>query len=163
MFDRFRLALPSPLFPALIGQYATNFMGVRRRRRDSTPMCRTFGGRDLEKGGGWLEVSTVSAWPRSPTCASDACPKRRRARCDWCTGTCAKPGRGTAAMVAERREFGRFHLLVWNGDELQFAGNYPSSDRKRSSPSASPGDAASMMTGPKGVVRKRLARLAGQR
>jgi uncharacterized protein with NRDE domain len=86
-----------------------------------------YGGRDLEKGGGWLQVSTHGRLAavtnvrvgRTPEAAS-------RSRGELVHRCVRETGAALPAWLPEAAgEFGRFNLLVWNGDELKFAGNHP--------------------------------------
>lgn len=97
-----------------------------------------YGGRDLQAGGGWLMVSTrgrLAAVTNVRTGAPD--DGRPRSRGALVRGFVA--GTQTArdaidALAADAPEYGRFNLLLWDGDALQFAGNHPAFQRHAVAP-----------------------------
>jgi len=86
-----------------------------------------YGGRDLEKGGGWLEVSTRKRLAAVTNVRVGRTPEAAaRSRGELVHRCVRETGAALPSWLPETAgEFGRFNLLVWNGDELQFAGNHP--------------------------------------
>ncbi len=88
-----------------------------------------YGGRDLQAGGGWLQVSMrgrlaavtnvrVGAHP-------DAAPRSRGALVrDFVRDDAGSDGFLTA-LAADAPDYGRFNLLAWDGAALGFASNHP--------------------------------------
>lgn len=88
-----------------------------------------YGGRDLAQGGGWLLVSTRGRLAAVTNVrvglAGEAAPRSRGALVrDFVAGT-ATAGEFVTALAATAAEYGRFNLLLWDGESLQFAGNHP--------------------------------------
>ena len=91
--------------------------------------AQVYGGRDLERGGGWLQVSTqmrlatvtnVRAGPGAPEAArSRGWLVREFVRGD------SEAVEYAAALEGIAAEHGRFNLLLWDGAELVFASNHP--------------------------------------
>jgi uncharacterized protein with NRDE domain len=88
-----------------------------------------YGGRDLLRGGGWLQVSTrgrlatvtnVRAGPR----AEEAPRSRGWLVRDFARGESDAVG-FAATLAPASREYGRLNLLLWDGSELAFASNHP--------------------------------------
>jgi uncharacterized protein with NRDE domain len=88
-----------------------------------------FGGRDLTQGGSWLLASTrgrfaavtnVRAGHERRGCAAFARPPGAGLRDGRCVGRVIRDGARPDAA-----QFGRFNLLCWDGDVLQFASNHP--------------------------------------
>jgi uncharacterized protein with NRDE domain len=86
-----------------------------------------FGGRDLEKGGGWLQVSmrkrlaavTNVRVGRPPEAAT-------RSRGELVHRYVRGNEPGLPGWLRESAsQFGRYNLLAWDGERLHFAGNYP--------------------------------------
>lgn len=88
-----------------------------------------YGGRDLVQGGGWLMVSTrgrlAAVTNVRAGLAPDAAPRSRGALVrGFVRGNAS--ARDTLATVREQApDYGRFNLVLWDGDELSFASNYP--------------------------------------
>ena len=88
-----------------------------------------YGGRDLAQGGSWLLVSTrgrlaVVTNVRAGL-AGEAAPRSRGSLVrDFAGGSASGPDfvEGLAATAAE---YGRFNLLLWDGDSLMHASNHP--------------------------------------
>lgn len=94
-----------------------------------------YGGRDLEKQGGWLQVSARGRLA-AVTNVRDGIPAERApcsrgqlvsrfvrsdaAARDW-----------LAALEPEAHDYGRFNLLLWDGHEAWVAGNHPAWWRQR--------------------------------
>lgn len=88
-----------------------------------------YGGRDLEKRGSWLQfsarrrlaaVTNVRVGP-----AADPAP---RSRGQLVTGFVRDPrdaGAYAAALTGSAMQYGRFNLLLWDGQRLVLAGNHP--------------------------------------
>lgn len=97
-----------------------------------------YGGRDLQAGGSWLLASTRGRLAavtnvrvgRNP----EAAPRSRGALVRaFASGTdSAVDFASTLAPTAA--EYGRFNLLLWDGDTLEFASNHPSFVRLPVSP-----------------------------
>lgn len=88
-----------------------------------------YGGRDLEKQGGWLQVSArhrlaavTNVRAGVPT---DAAPRSRGALvADFVRA--GLPARAwLSALQAQAGAYGRFNLLLWDGASLALAGNHP--------------------------------------
>ena len=86
-----------------------------------------YGGRDLEKGGGWLEVSSRRRLAAVTNVRDGRVPETAaRSRGELVHRCVREPGPAIPTWLPEAAgDFGRFNLLVWNGDELGFAGNHP--------------------------------------
>ena len=86
-----------------------------------------YGGRDLEKGGGWLQVSTRRRLAAVTNVRAGRSPETApRSRGELVQ----RLVRETGAMLPdwlpeEAGQFGRFNLLGWDGDDLHFASNHP--------------------------------------
>jgi len=88
-----------------------------------------YGGRDLAQGGSWLLVSTrgrlaavtnVRAGP-----VSDAAPRSRGVLVrDFVQGN-ATSAAWIASLQPDAHEYGRFNMIVWDGDTPLFASNHP--------------------------------------
>jgi uncharacterized protein with NRDE domain len=88
-----------------------------------------YGGRDLVRGGGWLQVSTrrrlatvtnVRVGPRP----AEALRSRGWLVRDFVRGD-REAGEFAAALPDTAGEHGRFNLLLWDGNDLVFATNHP--------------------------------------
>ena len=91
--------------------------------------AQVYGGRDLERGGGWLQVSTrmrlatvtnVRVGPK----AQEAARSRGWLVRDFVRGE-SEATAYAAALESTASECGRFNLLLWDGAEMVFASNYP--------------------------------------
>ena len=91
-----------------------------------------YGGRDLEAGGSWLQVSTRGRLAavtnvrvgRNP----EPAPRSRGALVrDFVRGEVAA-AEFTAALTPIAAEHGRYNLLVWDGAALAFATNHPQAE-----------------------------------
>lgn len=97
-----------------------------------------YGGRDLQAGGGWLMTSTRGRLAAVTNVragfAADAAPRSRGTLVrDFVRGEMsAADYRETLRPIA--MEHGRFNLLVWDGEELGFAGNHPAFDSRPVTP-----------------------------
>ena len=97
-----------------------------------------FGGRDLVQGGGWLMLSTRGRLAavtnvrvgRQP----ERAPRSRGALVRAFVVGTASAQDYVASLEAEAASYGRFNLLVWDGDELAFASNHPQFSARRVEP-----------------------------
>ena len=93
-----------------------------------------YGGRDLEAGGSWLQVSTrgrMSAVTnvrvgRNP----EAAPRSRGALVRDFTRGDESAAAFVAQLAPTAKEHGRYNLLCWDGDALQFATNHPEAESR---------------------------------
>lgn len=97
-----------------------------------------YGGRDLQAGGGWLMVAArgrLAAVTNVRTGApDDGRPRSRGALVrGFVAGTDAASD-FVGALGADAHEYGRFNLLAWDGDGLEFAGNHPGFQRHAVAP-----------------------------
>jgi uncharacterized protein with NRDE domain len=88
-----------------------------------------YGGRDLQAGGSWLQVSArgrlAAVTNVRAGIAAEAAPRSRGALVhDFVRGE-LDAAAYTAALRADAAAYGRFNLLVQHGDELSFASNHP--------------------------------------
>jgi len=88
-----------------------------------------YGGRDLQQGGGWLMVSSrrrlaavtnVRAGP-----AAEIAPRSRGALVRGFVDGDESNEEFLATLASSAQDYGRFNLVVWDGDSLAFAGNHP--------------------------------------
>ena len=88
-----------------------------------------YGGRDLQAGGGWLMVSTrgrLAAVTNVRTGApDDGRPRSRGALVRGFVAGTQTASDAVDALGEDAPEYGRFNLLLWDGEALQFAGNHP--------------------------------------
>jgi uncharacterized protein with NRDE domain len=97
-----------------------------------------YGGRDLEKQGGWLQVSsrgrlaTVTNVRAGP--AVDAAPRSRGALVAGFVRATQDAERWLDALAPVAAQHGRFNLLLWDGSALLLAGNHPAYARERVAP-----------------------------
>lgn len=88
-----------------------------------------YGGRDLVQGGSWLQVSTRGRLAavtnvRAGRAVEDAPRSRGWLVRDFVRGEA--PADAAAAVPQPlAREYGRYNLLLWDGDALAFASNHP--------------------------------------
>jgi uncharacterized protein with NRDE domain len=87
------------------------------------------GGRDLQQGGSWLLVSSrgrlAAVTNVRAGLSPEAMPRSRGALVhDFAHGQ-ARGEDFLAALEPTAAEYGRFNLLVWDGDSLGFASNHP--------------------------------------
>lgn len=88
-----------------------------------------YGGRDLVQGGGWLQVSTRGRLAavtnvRAGRAAEDAARSRGWLVRDFVRGD-AGAREAAVALQPHAGEYGRFNLLLWDGDALAFSSNHP--------------------------------------
>ena len=88
-----------------------------------------YGGRDLEKQGGWLQVSTrrrlAAVTNVRVGLALDPATRSRGALVAGFTRATQRARDWLDTLQPQAAEFGRFNLLVWDGSELALAGNHP--------------------------------------
>ena len=97
-----------------------------------------FGGRDLEAGGSWLLVSTRGRFAavtnvRAGTQAEVAPRSRGALVRGFATGNVTAEAYA-AGIGPVAPQFGRFNLLCWDGDALEFATNHPRFEQRRVTP-----------------------------
>lgn len=91
-----------------------------------------YGGRDLQAGGGWLQVSTRGRLA-AVTNVRDGLPgapaphSRGALVREFVRGATAAADYA-AALAPTAREYGRYNLLAWDGAALVFATNHPRAD-----------------------------------
>lgn len=95
-----------------------------------------YGGRDLEKGGGWLQVSTRRRLAAVTNVRVGRAPEpAMRSRGELVHRCVRDTGPALPAWLPDTAsDFGRFNLLAWDGDDLQFAGNHPGYHSQRVAP-----------------------------
>lgn len=95
-----------------------------------------YGGRDLDKGGGWLQVSTRRRLAAVTNVRAGRSPEAApRSRGELVHRLVRETGVMLPAWLPETAgEFGRFNLLGWDGDELHFASNHPQYSSRRVEP-----------------------------
>jgi len=97
-----------------------------------------YGGRDLVQGGSWLLVSArgrlAAVTNVRAGLASPAAPRSRGALVrDFVHGD-ATGAQWLAALQPDAHDYGRFNLIVWDGDALLFASNHPRFSSHRVAP-----------------------------
>lgn len=88
-----------------------------------------YGGRDLVQGGGWLQVSTRGRLAAVTNVragrATEIAPRSR----GWLVRDFVRAGESATdhatALQPSARDYGRFNLLLRDGDDLAFASNHP--------------------------------------
>ena len=93
-----------------------------------------FGGRDLEQGGSWLLASTRARFVAVTNVRAgtnpEAAPRSRGSLVRGFAIGNADAATYTQSLEPDATEFGRFNLLCWDGDTLQFATNHPRFDQR---------------------------------
>ena len=88
-----------------------------------------FGGRDIEKGGSWLlasRVGRVAAVTNVRVGLSPSpVPRSRGSLVDGFAKSSQSPEEFLAGLSAHAAEYGRFNLVIGDGDSLLFASNHP--------------------------------------
>lgn len=88
-----------------------------------------YGGRDLQAGGSWLMASTrgrlAAVTNVRAGVAPDTAPRSRGALVRGFAGAADSAEGFAAGLEATAREYGRFNLLLWDGEALVFASNHP--------------------------------------
>ncbi|MFT3807019.1 NRDE family protein [Arenimonas sp.] len=97
-----------------------------------------FGGRDLDKGGSWLLASASGRWAavtnvRRGRSNETATLSRGNLVADFVRGdeSCT---RFLERLESEAPRYGRFNLLVGDGDEAFYAGNFPAFRQRKLTP-----------------------------
>lgn len=97
-----------------------------------------FGGRDLEQGGSWLLASTRGRFVAVTNVRAGTNPEAApRSRGTLVRGFATGDLRAEAYAHSLERDaaaFGRFNLLCWEGDALQFATNHPRFEQRAVAP-----------------------------
>lgn len=88
-----------------------------------------FGGRDLLQGGSWLQVSSRGRLAAVTNVRAglnpETAPRSRGALVrEFVRGTMSAADY-LQSLSADAPEFGRFNLLLWDGDALMFGSNHP--------------------------------------
>ncbi|QNP41667.1 NRDE family protein [Lysobacter solisilvae (ex Woo and Kim 2020)] len=88
-----------------------------------------YGGRDVEAGGGWLQVSTRGRLAAVTNVRVGRNPEARPRSRGALVRDYVRGDAGAAAYMAQvapiAQEHGRYNLLAWDGDALMFASNHP--------------------------------------
>jgi uncharacterized protein with NRDE domain len=88
-----------------------------------------YGGRDLVQGGSWLQVSTRGRLAAVTNVRAGISPDEKPRSRGWLVRDFVRGEDGAAEFAAELEqtgaEYGRFNLLLWDGDTLAFASNHP--------------------------------------
>ena len=88
-----------------------------------------YGGRDLQAGGGWLMASVrgrLAAVTNVRAGLDPGTAPRSRGALVLAFASGAMPARAFAeSLRADAADYGRFNLLLWDGDALVFATNHP--------------------------------------
>jgi len=119
-----------PAYPLALIANRDEFHGRPTAPAETDPEApAVFGGRDLQAGGSWLQVSRrgrlAAVTNVRAGLASDTAPRSRgRLVRDFVRGD-ASTDRALAALAPTAAEYGRFNLLFWDGATLGFAGNHP--------------------------------------
>jgi uncharacterized protein with NRDE domain len=97
-----------------------------------------YGGRDLVQGAGWLQVSTRRRLAAVTNVRAGLKPPEKPRSRGWLVRDFVRgDGRAdefAAALNQAAGEHGRFNLLLWDGDALAFATNYPGPGHRLISP-----------------------------
>jgi uncharacterized protein with NRDE domain len=88
-----------------------------------------YGGRDLEKQGGWLQVSTQRRLAAVTNVRHGIAPEPAKRSRGALVADFVRNPRGMdewlAALAPDAPSYGRFNLLVWDGERLSLLGNHP--------------------------------------
>ncbi len=97
-----------------------------------------YGGRDLQAGGGWLMASTrgrlAAVTNVRDGLAPEAAPRSRGALVHGFAAGRSSAETFTASLQDEAAQYGRFNLMLWDGDALAFASNHPAFQTRRIEP-----------------------------
>lgn len=92
-----------------------------------------YGGRDLVQGGSWLQVSTRGRLAAVTNVRAGRNPEAKPRSRGWLVRDFVRGDRGAAefasALEKTGGEYGRFNLMLWNGEALEFASNHPRATR----------------------------------
>ncbi len=88
-----------------------------------------YGGRDLVRGGSWLQVSTRGRLGAVTNVRAGIKPDEKPRSRGWLVRDFVRGDDGAAefasALEPTAGEYGRFNLLLWEGETLTFASNHP--------------------------------------
>jgi uncharacterized protein with NRDE domain len=88
-----------------------------------------YGGRDLVQGGSWLQVSTRGRLAAVTNVRAGINPEVKPRSRGWLVRDFVRDEGSAAGLGSELErtagEYGRFNLLLWDGDRLAFASNHP--------------------------------------
>lgn len=88
-----------------------------------------YGGRDLVQGGGWLQVSTRGRLAAVTNVRAGPVPETAPRSRGWLVRDFVRGDGGALAtarsLEADAADYGRYNLLLWDGDALAFASNHP--------------------------------------
>lgn len=88
-----------------------------------------YGGRELIEGGGWLQVSTRGRIAAVTNVRAGLQPPKRPRSRGWLVRDFVRGGETAsdfATVLAQSGgEYGRFNLLLWDGEALVFSTNHP--------------------------------------
>lgn len=88
-----------------------------------------YGGRDLQAGGGWLMVSARGRLAVVTNVRDglhpETAPRSRGALVHGFVAGDASAAAFAAHLAASAGEYGRYNLLLWDGEDLVFASNHP--------------------------------------
>lgn len=94
-----------------------------------------YGGRDLQAGGGWLMASAHGRLAAVTNVRDglmpEAAPRSRGALVRGFAAGAASADGFAASLREEAAQYGRFNLLLWDGDALAFASNHPAFHARR--------------------------------
>jgi uncharacterized protein with NRDE domain len=97
-----------------------------------------YGGRDLVQGGSWLQVSTRGRLAAVTNVRAGLNPDAKPRSRGWLVRDFVRSDRGADEFATSLEqaggEYGRFNLLLWDGEALGFASNHPRSTRLTVSP-----------------------------
>ena len=89
----------------------------------------TYGGRDLVQGGSWLQVSTCGRLAAVTNVRAGTDPEVKAHSRGWLVRDFVRGDDGAVAFASALEQtagdYGRFNLLLWDGDTLAFASNHP--------------------------------------
>jgi len=88
-----------------------------------------YGGRDLVQGGSWLQASTRRRLAAVTNVRAGAAPEAAARSRGWLVRDFVRGAMSAEAFAHGLSDtahtYGRFNLLLWDGDALWFAGNHP--------------------------------------
>lgn len=97
-----------------------------------------YGGRDLVQGGSWLQVSTRGRLAAVTNVRAGRNPEAKPRSRGWLVRDFVRGDGSASAFAADldvsAAQYGRFNLMLWDGETLEFASNHPSSTRLTVSP-----------------------------
>jgi len=97
-----------------------------------------YGGRDLVAGGGWLQVSARARLAAVTNVRNGHAPEAAARSRGWLVRDFVRGAASATTHAASLQPlasgFGRFNLLLWDGDELAFGSNHPAPVHHRVAP-----------------------------